>query len=224
MLTTKDMGDGSALITCSGFPGIGAEIVPREVNCARQNAAPRMSACTEMPAGIGLNPGYFGGGMVGSPGRPVGARRRSEQPELHRAESQPRAGAWPLEGHTEDHHALSNHFDGMLGDLGNAAPPRRWTAPIKKRSISSPARRRGCVQPPIAKTPVCRDPYGRHRWGKHPFWPCRLVEAEQGTLSPSTSAVGTTTGTTKAGYGTSSAPGRWNASTACSPTWKSAAF
>src|SRR5688572_28767629 len=62
MLTTKDMGVSGAN-TMQKFPGIGA-IVSREIGPRRRG----MPAYVGVPnaASIGLNPGYFGGHMLGS--------------------------------------------------------------------------------------------------------------------------------------------------------------
>jgi hypothetical protein len=171
MLTTKDMGV-SGVNNMQRFPGIGA-FVSREVGPRRRG----MPAYVGAPhaASIGLNPGYFGGGMLGAQHNPFQPGGDPNSPNFT-VQNLNLAQGLTVE-RLEDRRTLNNHFDRMLRDLDN-----RGTAQAMDRFnqeafdfVTGPAARDAFNL--NREDPRLRDRYGRHNWGQSTLLARRLVEA-----------------------------------------------
>ena len=171
MLTTKDMGV-SGVNNMQRFPGIGA-FVSREVGPRRRG----MPAYVGVPnaASIGLNPGYFGGHMLGAPynpfqpgGDPNAANYQVQNLNLAQGLSVERL---------EDRRTLNNHFDQMLRGLesnGTAQAMGRYNQEAFDFITGPAAREAFNIN---QEDPRLRDRYGRHNWGQSAMLARRLVEA-----------------------------------------------
>lgn len=171
MLTTKDMGV-SGVNTMQRFPGIGA-FVAREAGPRRRG----MPAYVGVPyaASIGLNPGYFGGHMLGAQYNPFATGGDPNAPNFS-VQNLNLANGLTLE-RLEDRRNLNNHFDSMLRTLDN-----RGTAEAMDRYnreafefVAGPAARQAFDI--SREDPRLRDRYGRHSWGQSTLLARRLVEA-----------------------------------------------
>lgn len=171
MLTTKDMGVSGAN-TMQKFPGIGS-IVNREVG-PRQPGMPGYVA-VPYAASIGLNPGYFGGHMLGvqhdpfpTGGDPNGASFQVRNLNL--------AAGLTIDK-LEDRRALLRRFDDVKTTLD-----RHPTAQAMDKFSREAAE---FVTGPNARSafdlskedPRLRDRYGRNTWGQSTLLARRLVEA-----------------------------------------------
>ena len=171
MLTTKDMGVSGAN-NMQKFPGIGA-IVSREVG-PRQRGLPAYVGVPNA-ASIGLNPGYFGGHMLGAhhnpfqPGGDPNAPTYSVQNlNLANGLSLPRL---------EDRRSLVRHFDAVRRDLenqGTAQAMDRFSQEAFEFVTGAAARAAFDLS---KEDPRLRDQYGRHNWGQSTLLARRLVEA-----------------------------------------------
>ena len=171
MLTTKDMGVSGAN-TPQKFPGIGA-IVSRELGPRRRG----MPAYVGVPtaASIGLNPGYFGGHMLGAhhnpyqPGGDPNAANYSVQ-NLNLAQG------LSLE-RMEDRRTLARSFDDALRGLENhrtAEAMDRYSQEAFEFVTGPTARHAFNIN---QEDPRLRDQYGRNNWGQSTLLARRLVEA-----------------------------------------------
>jgi hypothetical protein len=171
MLTAKDMGVSGAK-TEQKFPGIGAiaarELGPRRAGLPSYVAVPHA-------ASIGLNPGYFGGSILGAQYNPFQTGGDPNAPNftvnnlnLAQGLSVPRL---------EDRRGLVRRFDAARRDL-DALPEARTMDRFSREAfefVSGPAARRAFD---ISKEdPRLRDRYGRHNWGQSCLLARRLVEA-----------------------------------------------
>ncbi len=171
MLTTKDMGV-SGVNQMQRFPSIGA-IVSREAGPRRRG----MPGYVGVPyaASIGLNPGYFGGHMIGAHHNPFATGGDPNSPTFNVQNLNLAAGL--SVDRLEDRRTLNNHFDRMLRDLDN-----RGTAQAMDRYsqeafefVTGPAARDAFNI--HREDPRLRDRYGRHNWGQSTLLARRLVEA-----------------------------------------------
>jgi hypothetical protein len=171
MLTTKDMGV-SGVNNMQRFPGIGA-FVSREVGPRRRG----MPAYVGVPhaSSIGLNPGYFGGHMLGAQHNPFQPGGDPNSPNYD-VQNLNLAQGLTVE-RLEDRRTLNNHFDRMLRDLDN-----RGTAQAMDRFsqeafefVTGPAAREAFNI--NREDPRLRDRYGRHNWGQSALLARRLIEA-----------------------------------------------
>jgi hypothetical protein len=171
MLTTKDMGVSGAN-TEQKFPGIGA-IVAREVGARRRG----MPAYVAVPyaASIGLNPGYFGGHMLGSMYNPFATGGDPNAPGFQ-VQNLNLAQGLSLD-RLEDRRSLVKHFDTVrrhVDGLAEAQAMDRFAGEAYE-FVSGPAARKAFD---IGKEdPKLRDRYGRHSWGQSTLLARRLVEA-----------------------------------------------
>jgi len=171
MLTTKDMGVGGAN-TPQKFPGIGA-IVNREVGPRR----PNLPGYVAVPYGmsIGLNPGYFGGHLLGAQHNPFAT---GGDPNASNFQVQNlNLGAGMTLGKLEDRKALVDHFDTFRREAdrsGTAGTMDRFSREAFD-FLSGPAARRAFDV--NQEDPKLRDRYGRHTWGQSTLLARRLVEA-----------------------------------------------
>lgn len=171
MLTTKDMGV-SGVNNMQRFPGIGA-FVAREAGSRRRG----MPAYVGVPnaASIGLNPGYFGGHMLGAQynpfqpgGDPNAANYQVQNLNLAQGLSLDRL---------EDRRTLNNHFNQMLRSLdgnGTAQAMNRYNQEAFEFVTGPAAREAFNIN---QEEPRLRDRYGRHNWGQSALLARRLVEA-----------------------------------------------
>lgn len=171
MLTTKDMGVSGAS-TGQKFPGIGA-IVNREVGPRR----PGLPGYVAVPyaASIGLNPGYFGGHMLGAQHNPFAPGGDPNSPSFQ-VQNLNLAQGLTLEK-LEDRRSLVRHFDSARRDLDGLAESKAMDRFSREayEFVSGPAARRAFD---INKEdPRLRDQYGRHNWGQSTLLARRLVEA-----------------------------------------------
>ena len=171
MLTTKDMGV-SGVNQQQRFPGIGA-FVSREAGPRRRG----MPAYVGVPyaASIGLNPGYFGGHMLGAHHNPFATGGDPNSPNFS-VQNLNLAQGLSVE-RLEDRRTLNSHFDSMLRSLDN-----RGTADAMDRYnreafefVTGPAAREAFNI--NREDPRLRDRYGRHNWGQSTLLARRLVEA-----------------------------------------------
>lgn len=171
MLTTKDLGVSGAN-TMQKFPGIGA-IVNREVG-PRQQGMPGYVA-VPYAASIGLNPGYFGGHMLGAPHNPFATGGDPNAPNF-RVQNLNLAGGLTLDG-MEDRQKVLQHFDTFRRDLdrqGTAEAMDKFTREAYEFVSGPTARKAFDIN---QEDPRVRDRYGRHSWGQSTLLARRLVEA-----------------------------------------------
>jgi uncharacterized protein (DUF1501 family) len=171
MLTGKAMGVSGAN-QAQRFPGIGA-IASRQLGPRRRG----MPAYVGVPhaASIGLNPGYFGGHMLGAQhnpfqpgGDPNGVNYTVQNLNLANGLSLQRL---------EDRRSLVRHFDEFQRSMGT-----NRTADAMDRFAHEAF---DFVTGPVARQafdigreePRLRDQYGRHNWGQSTLLARRLVEA-----------------------------------------------
>ncbi len=171
MLTTKDMGVSGAS-NAQRFPGIGA-FVSREAGPRRAG----MPAYVGVPhaSSIGLNPGYFGGNLLGAQhnpfqpgGDPNNANFGVQNLNLARGLSLERL---------EDRRSLSRHFDSSRRALeGNGAAQAmdRFSQEAFDFVTGPTARLAFDIN---REDPRLRDRYGRNNWGQSTLLARRLVEA-----------------------------------------------
>jgi hypothetical protein len=171
MLTTKDMGVSGAN-NAQRFPGIGA-IVARELGPRRRGMPAYVGA--PQAASIGLNPGYFGGHMLGAQynpfqpgGDPNAPNYAVQNLNLAAGLSLPRL---------EDRRGLARHFDDARRSLerdGTARAMDRFSQDAFDFVTGPTARRAFDVG---REDPRQRDRYGRHTFGQSTLLARRLVEA-----------------------------------------------
>jgi hypothetical protein len=171
MLTAKDLGVSGAN-TPQKFPGIGA-IVSREVGPRH----PGMPGYVAVPyaASIGLNPGYFGGHMLGANHNPF-ATGGDPNAANFKVQNLNLANGLTLDK-LDDRRSLQRHFDKVRGDLDH-----RGTADAMDRFareaydfVGGPTARKAFD---LGKEdPRLRDRYGRNGLGQSTLLARRLVEA-----------------------------------------------
>lgn len=170
MITTKDMGVSGANTT-QKFPGIGA-IVNRELG----PRVPGMPGHIAVPhsASIGLNPGYFGGHMLGVQHDPFATGDPS--PANFQVRNLNLASGLTVDK-LDDRRTLLKHFDKQKSSFdGNAT-----TKSMDKFSgeafefVTGPAARKAFDMG--KEDPKLRDQYGRNGWGQSALLARRLVEA-----------------------------------------------
>jgi hypothetical protein len=171
MLTAKDLGVSGANNE-QRFPGIGA-IVNRELGARR----PGLPGYVAVPyaASIGLNPGYFGGHMLGAQHNPFAPGGDPNAPNF--AVKNFDLGQGLSLERLEDRRALNRHFDGArrVFDGNPSAGAMDKFSREAFEFVSGPAARRAFD---IGKEdPRLRDQYGRHNWGQSTLLARRLVEA-----------------------------------------------
>ncbi len=171
MLTAKDMGVSGAN-TGQKFPGIGAianrEVGPRQAGMPGYVAVPYASS-------IGLNPGYFGGHLLGAQHNPFATGGDPNAANFQVQNLNLAKGA-TLET-LEDRRALSQHFDTFRRDMdrsGTAAVMDRFAQEAYEFVVGPVARRAFDIN---KEDPKLRDRYGRHNWGQSTLLARRLVEA-----------------------------------------------
>jgi hypothetical protein len=171
MLTGKDLGVSGAN-QAQRFPSIGA-IVSRQLGPRH----PGLPAYVGVPhaASIGLNPGYFGGHMLGAhhnPFQPGGDPNGS----TYSVQNLNLANGLSLE-RLEDRRSLVRHFDDAQRGLetnGTAQAMDRFSQEAFN-FVTGPAARRAFD---IGREdPRLRDHYGRNNWGQSTLLARRLVEA-----------------------------------------------
>ncbi|HEY6220327.1 MAG TPA: DUF1501 domain-containing protein, partial [Gemmatimonadaceae bacterium] len=171
MLTTKDMGV-SGVNNMQRFPGIGA-IVNREVGPRRRG----MPGYVGVPyaSSIGLNPGYFGGHMIGAHHNPF-APGGDPNSNTFAVQNLNLAAGLSVD-RLEDRRTLNNHFDSMLRDLDNRGTARAMDRYQQEafEFVTGPAARDAFNI--HREDPRLRDRYGRHNWGQSALLARRLVEA-----------------------------------------------
>ncbi len=171
MLTTKDMGVSGAS-TGQKFPGIGA-IVNRELG-ARKRGMPGYVA-VPYASSIGLNPGYFGGHLLGAQNDPFAPGGDPNAPN-YKVQNLNLAQGLSLE-RLEDRRSLLSHFDTFRHELdlrGTTQAMDRFSR--EAYEFVSGARAREAFD--LSKEePRRRDQYGRHNWGQSTLLARRLVEA-----------------------------------------------
>jgi len=171
MLTTKDMGVSGAN-QAQKFPGIGA-IVARELG-PRQRGMPAYVGAPSA-ASIGLNPGYFGGHMLGAVYNPFQTGGDPNNPNftvqnlnLAQGLTLPRL---------EERRSLASHFDNVrreLDNTGEAEALDRFSQEAFEFVTGATARRAFDLS---REDPRLRDTYGRNNWGQSTILARRLVEA-----------------------------------------------
>jgi hypothetical protein len=171
MLTTKDMGV-SGVNNMQRFPGIGA-IVSREAGPRKRG----MPGYVGVPhaASIGLNPGYFGGHMLGAHHNPFQPGGDPNSPN-YTVQNLNLAQGLTVQ-RLEDRRSLNNHFDQMLRGLegnGTAQAMDRYNREAFEFVTGPAAREAFNIN---QEEPRLRDRYGRHNWGQSALLARRLVEA-----------------------------------------------
>jgi len=171
MLTTKNMGVSWAN-NLQKFPGIGAivnkEIGPRHPGMPGYVAVPYASS-------VGLNPGYFGGHMLGIPNDPF-APGGDPNSQGYKVQNLNLASGLTMEK-LDDRRSLLKHFDNFRNEID-----RQGTADAMDRFRQTALE---FVAGPTAKAafdigkedPKLRDRYGRQSWGQSVLLARRLVEA-----------------------------------------------
>lgn len=171
MLTAKDMGVSGAN-TAQKFPGIGA-IVSRELG-PRQRGMPAYVGVPHASS-IGLNPGYFGGGILGAqhnPFQPGGDPNAAN----YQVQNLNLASGLTL-NRLEDRRTLNRHFDVMARNLdagGTIEAMDRFSQEAYEFVVGPTARRAFDIG---SEDPRVRDLYGRHNWGQGTLLARRLVQA-----------------------------------------------
>jgi hypothetical protein len=171
MLTAKDLGVSGANNE-QKFPSIGA-IVAREAG-ARRPGVPGYVA-VPLASSIGLNPGYFGGHLLGAQYNPF------------QTGGDPNAPAFAVQNlnlaqgltvdRLEDRRSLVRHFDVARREL-DALPEAQVRDKFAQEAfefVGGPAVRRAFDIG--LEDPRLRDRYGRHNWGQSCLLARRLVEA-----------------------------------------------
>jgi hypothetical protein len=171
MLTAKHMGVSGA-DNHQKFPGIGA-IVSRELG-ARKHGMPGYVGVPHA-ASIGLNPGYFGGHMLGAQHNPFQPGGDPNAPAFSVANLNLANGlSLPR---LEDRRSLVQHFDTVRRDfdhLGTAQAMDRFSQAAYDFVTGPTARAAFNLN---SESPRLRDLYGRHNWGQSTLLGRRLVEA-----------------------------------------------
>jgi hypothetical protein len=171
MLTAKDMGVSGAN-NSQRFPGIGA-IVSREVGPRRRGVPGYVGVPSA--ASIGLNPGYFGGHMLGAHHNPFQPGGDPNAPTFA-VQNLNLANGLSL-GRLEDRRSLSRHFDQTRRQLeghGTAQAMDRFSQEAFE-FVTGPAAR--AAFDIGREDPRLRDRYGRHTFGQSTLLARRLVEA-----------------------------------------------
>jgi Protein of unknown function (DUF1501) len=171
MLTSKDMGVSGAN-NQGKFPGIGA-IVARELG-PRHRGMPAYVAVPHASS-IGLNPGYFGGHMLGAQYNPFQTGGDPNSPAF-KVQNLNLARGLTLEK-LDDRRSLVKHFDSARRDLDRLAEAQAMDrfAQEAYEFVSGPVARKAFD---VGKEdPRLRDEYGRHNWGQSTLLSRRLVEA-----------------------------------------------
>jgi hypothetical protein len=171
MLTTKDMGVGGGS-TPQKFPSIGA-IVNREVGPRK----PGMPGYVGVPyaSSIGLNPGYFGGHMLGAQHNPFATGGDPNSPGF-KVQNLNLANGLNLEK-LDDRRSLVKHFDQVRHQLNGAAEAQvmdRFSQEAYEFVTGANARSAFDL---AKEDPKLRDQYGRNSWGQSTLLARRLVEA-----------------------------------------------
>jgi uncharacterized protein (DUF1501 family) len=171
MLTGKALGVSGAN-TGQRFPSIGA-VVSRELGPRRRG----MPAYVGVPhaASIGLNPGYFGGHMLGAQHNPFQPGGDPNAP-TYTVQNLNLANGLSLD-RLEDRRSLVRHFD----DFQRATDGNRTAEAMDRFSqeafefvTGATARRAFDIG---REEPRLRDQYGRDNWGQSVLLARRLVEA-----------------------------------------------
>ena len=190
MLTTKDMG-------VSGANNDGR--VPRHRRHRRPRGRRRAAAACPAYVGvphassIGLNPGYFGGHMLGAQHNPFQPGGDPNAPNFTRAEPQPRPG--PDAGPAGRPPLAAAATSTRPAQTSISCPSRRrWTASRRRRSSSSPARRPARRSTSTRKTRGCATATAGTTGARARCWPGGWSRRARRS-SRSTSAAGTITGT-----------------------------
>ncbi len=171
MLTAQDKAVSGAN-TEQKFPGIGA-VVAREVG-ARRRGLPAYVA-VPYASSIGLNPGYFGGHMLGTQYNPFATGGDPNSPSFG-VQNLNLASGLTLD-RLEDRRSLRQHFDGARR-VFDALPETRAIDRFSREAfefVSGAAARRAFDV--NKEDPRLRDQYGRHNWGQSTLLARRLVEA-----------------------------------------------
>jgi hypothetical protein len=171
MLTAKDLGVSGAN-TEPKFPGIGA-IVSQQLG-ARRPGVPGYVA-VPYAASIGLNPGYFGGHLLGAQHNPFPTGGDPNAPNFSVQNLNLAQGLSVRR--LDDRRSLAAHFDAARRDLDALAEARTMDRFAHEAFdfVSGPAARKAFD---IGKEdPRLRDRYGRHSWGQSCLLARRLVEA-----------------------------------------------
>lgn len=171
MLTTKDMGVSGAN-TEQKFPGLGA-IVAREVG-PRKRGLPAYVA-VPYAASIGLNPGYFGGHMLGAMYNPFATGGDPNSPSFQ-VQNLNLAAGLTLD-RLEDRKSLVRHFDTARRQFDALAETKaidRFSQEAFEFVGGAAARQAFDIG---KEDPRLRDQYGRHNWGQSTLLARRLVEA-----------------------------------------------
>jgi hypothetical protein len=171
MLTAKDMGVSGAK-TEQRFPGIGA-IVSREVG-ARRRGLPAYVA-VPYAASIGLNPGYFGGHLLGTQHNPFATGGDPNAPNFA-VQNLNLVPGLSIE-RLEHRRSLRQHFDTARRQFDLMAESEaidRFQQDAFSFVSGQAARRAFDVN---LEDPHLRDRYGRHSWGQSVLLARRLVEA-----------------------------------------------
>jgi hypothetical protein len=171
MLTAKDMGVSGAN-NQPKFPGIGA-IVSRELGSRR----PGLPGYVAVPyaSSIGLNPGYFGGHMLGTVHNPFATGGDPNSPQFA-VQNLNLAGGLSLKK-LGDRRTLLRRFDTARRDL-DAMPQSQAMDRFAQEAfdfVCGPAARRAFDI--HLEDPRLRDRYGRNTWGQGTLLARRLVEA-----------------------------------------------
>jgi hypothetical protein len=171
MLTTKDMGVSGAN-TMQKFPGIGA-IVNREIG-SRQPGIPGYVA-VPYASSIGLNPGYFGGHLLGVQHNPFATNVDPNTPNF-KVPNLNLASGLTIES-LDDRRSLINHFDKARRELGDLAESKAIDRFAREayEFVSGPTARKAFDID--TEDPKLRDQYGRHSFGQSTLLARRLVEA-----------------------------------------------
>src|SRR5438309_1111443 len=170
MLTPKDMGVSGAN-NGQRFPGIGAvvsrQLGPRRIGMPAYVGVPHASS-------IGLNPGYFGGHMLGAQHNPFQTGGDPNAPNFA-VQNLNLARGLTLE-RLEDRRTLLHHFDGQRRHIDELAGSQAMDRFAREAYdyVSGPLARRAFD---VSKEdPRLRDRYGRHSWGQSTLLARRLVE------------------------------------------------
>jgi hypothetical protein len=171
MLTAKALGVSGAN-TAQKFPGIGA-IVSRELGPRRRG----MPGYVAVPyaSSIGLNPGYFGGHLLGTQHNPFATGGDPNSPNFT-VPNLNLAGGLTLR-RLEDRRTLLRHFDDTrrrVDELPGARAIDRFNQEAYDFVTGPQARRAFHIS---REDPRVRDRYGRHTWGQSTLLARRLVEA-----------------------------------------------
>jgi hypothetical protein len=171
MLTAKDLGVSGAN-TEQKFPGLGA-IVSQQLGARR----PGLPGYVAVPyaSSIGLNPGYFGGHLLGAQHNPFSTGGDPNAPNFTVQNLNLAQGLNVLR--LEDRRSLVQHFDTARRDLDALAEARTMDRFAHEAFdfVSGPGARRAFDI--STEDPRLRDRYGRHSWGQSCLLARRLVEA-----------------------------------------------